>query len=156
MIPFASPSFQPCRNLLNRYARARLSSLNDIFMSVSIVTTAAAAWDWMPGLSWSFVEWNVDDVLKPFAHPRNDIVQHRSTKANGLKANVEALIKGAFDWRYSGIGIHEIEVRIPSFLRRCYFKHIFIILVSSKRQTYRFKLSLNVFLFRNTVNRTNP
>ena len=41
-----------------------------IFVSVTIVTTAAAAWDWIPGLSWSFVESNVDDVLKPFAPPR--------------------------------------------------------------------------------------
>ena len=66
-------------------------------------------------------------------------------------------VKGAFDCPYSGIGIHGIEVRNPSFLRRfhmkvvkhllkCYFKHIFIILVASKRQTYRFKSSLHRIL----------
>ena len=65
------------------------------------------------------------------------------------------------------IGIHGIEVRYSSFLRRftlklsplkrllwCYFKHI--ILVASKRQTFRFKSLLHVFLFRIKVKLTHP
>ena len=40
-------------------------------------------------------------------------------------------------------------MKIVKHLLKCYFKHIFIILVASKRQTYRFKSSLHVFLFRN-------
>ena len=47
-------------------------------------------------------------------------------------------------------------MKIVKHLLKCYFKHIFIILVASKRQTYRFKSSLHVFLFRNRVNRTRP
>ena len=45
-------------------------------------------------------------------------------------------------------------MKLVKHLLKCYFKHIFIILVASKRQTYRFKSSLRVFLFRNRVNRT--
>ena len=41
-------------------------------------------------------------------------------------------------------------------LLKCYFKHIFTILVASKRQTYRFKSLLHIFLFRNRINRTCP
>ena len=40
-------------------------------------------------------------------------------------------------------------MKIVKHLLKCYFKHIFIILVASKRQTYRFKSLLRVFLFRN-------
>ena len=47
-------------------------------------------------------------------------------------------------------------MKIVKHLLKCYFQHIFIILVASKRQTYRFKSSLHVFLFRNRVNRTRP
>ena len=47
-------------------------------------------------------------------------------------------------------------MKIVRHLLKCNFKHIFIILVASKRQTYRFKSSLHVFLFRNRVNRTRP
>ena len=58
-------------------------SLNHTSMSISIVTTAAAALDWISGSSWSFVEANVDDVLKPFAHSSS---QRRSTKSNGCQS----------------------------------------------------------------------
>ena len=51
---------------------------------------------------------------------------------------------------------YEIHIKIVKDLLKCYFKHIFIILVASKRQTYLFKSSLHVFLFQNTVNRTHP
>ena len=47
-------------------------------------------------------------------------------------------------------------MKVVKHLLKCYFKHIFIILVASKRHTYRFKSSLHVFLFRNRVNRTRP
>ena len=47
-------------------------------------------------------------------------------------------------------------MKVVKHLLKCYFKHIFIILFASKRQTYRFKSSLHVFLFRNRVNRTRP
>ena len=83
--------------------------------------------------------------------------------ASTLRWIFNFLSKGAFNWPYSGIGILGIEVRNPSLLRRFtskllkwYFKHIFIILVASKRQTYRFKSSLHVFLFLNRANRTHP
>ena len=36
---------------MNPFAPAR--SLNNAFMFVSIVTTAAAVWDWIQSLSWS-------------------------------------------------------------------------------------------------------
>ena len=39
---------------------------------------------------------------------------------------------------------------------KCYFKHIFIILVASKHQTILIKSSLRVFLFQNRVNRMHP
>ena len=65
---------------------------------------------------------------------------------------------GAFDRPYFGIGIHGIQVINPSFygdshyiskhLLKCYFKHIFIIFVPSKRQAYPFKSLLHVFLER--------
>ena len=64
-------------------------SLNDVSMSVSIVTTAAAAWDWIPGLSWSFDESNVDDELPAFAHLRS---QHRSTVSNGCWSKYWSLL----------------------------------------------------------------
>ena len=44
-------------------------------------------------------------------------------------------------------------MKLVKHLLTCYFKHVFIILVASKRQTYCFKSSLHVFLFRNRVNR---
>ena len=50
----------------------------------------------------------------------------------------------------------EIHIRIVKHLLKCYFKHIFIILVASKRQTYCFESALHLFLFRNAVNRTHP
>ena len=49
----------------------------------------------------------------------------------------------------------EIHIKIVKHLPKWCFKHIFSILVASKRQTYRFKSSLHVFLFRNRVNRTH-
>ena len=57
---------------------------------------------------------------------------------------------------YKSFVFTEIHMKIVKHLLQCYFRHIFIILVASKRQTYRFKSSLHVFLFRNRVNRTRP
>ena len=65
-------------------------SLSDVSMSVSIVTTAAAAWDWIPGLSCSFVESNVDDVWKPFAHSSS---LHRSTSFNKTERMLKQMVK---------------------------------------------------------------
>ena len=50
----------------------------------------------------------------------------------------------------------ETKIKIVKHPLKCYFKHIFIILVASKRQTYSFKSSLHVYLFRNRVNRMHP
>ena len=82
--PF-SPLPSPLPTLLSMRVRTNWS-LSEVSIWVSIVTTAAAAWDWIPSLSWSFVESNVDDVLKPLAHLSGqhrstsfNIVQHRST-----------------------------------------------------------------------------
>ena len=50
----------------------------------------------------------------------------------------------------------EIHIEIVKHLLKCYFKHIYIILVGLKLQTYCFKSSPHIFLFQNRVNRTHP
>ena len=57
-------------------------SLHEVFMSVSMVTTAAAAWDWIPGLSWSLLNPMLTMCWKSLPIPAINIVQHHSTKSN--------------------------------------------------------------------------
>ena len=91
---FASTSVRFCWTaMLKSYVPSLLGtrvranrSLNDVSTSISIVKTAAAAWDWIQGLSSAELSQNVVDVLKPFAHRSS---QNHSTIRTDVEANVK-------------------------------------------------------------------
>ena len=87
---------------------------------------------------------------------KNKTKEKKKTKQNKLRVRSIDIIP---EYEYTEkkleiIRFYEFRIKIVSHLVKGYFKHILIIPVASKRLTYRFKLSLQVYLFRNKVDQT--